>query len=145
MEGSGSGKMFFSAHYTMLPMGEEVVQANYECYGVSQGEKEENIFHNASVHIVGGLLATKGAFENESGLMSFTLPDGDQIFASYKGAGKVGKTAKGPYTIVGGTGKLVGVQGEGEFTRFMLHPTATGVGVGYCTIKGTWKTVEPKK
>jgi hypothetical protein len=145
MKGSGSGKMFFSVHYTMLPMGEEVVQGNYECYGVSQGETEDNILHNASVYIVGGTLAIKGAFDNESGLMCFTRPDGDQIFARYKGAGQLGKNAKGTYTIVGGTGKLVGVQGEGEFTRFMLRPTAKGVGAGYCIVKGNWETGEPKK
>jgi hypothetical protein len=62
-----------------------------------------------------------------------------------KGAGQLGKIAKGTYTIVGGTGKSVGVQGEGEFTRFMLRPTAKGVGAGFCIVKGNWKTVEPKK
>jgi hypothetical protein len=128
MKGSGSGKTFFSVHYTMLPMGEEVVQANYEANGVSQTEKEDNIFHNASVYVVGGLLAMKGTYENDSGVMCFTRPDGDQIFCTYKCAGQVAKSGKGTYTIVGGTGKLVGIQGEGDFTRFMLSPTPKGVG-----------------
>jgi hypothetical protein len=144
-EGSGTGKTFFSIHYTMLPMGEEIVQVNYEGYGVSETETEDNIFHNASVHVVGGTLSIKGAFENESGLMCFTRPDGDQIFATYKAAGQIGKTAKGTYTIVGGTGKLVGIQGGGEFTRFMLRPAAKGVGASYSISKGSWKIVEPKK
>lgn len=143
-EGSGTGKTFYSIHYTMLPMGEEVVQVNYECFGVSQGETEDNIFHNASVHVVGGTLAIKGAYENDSGLMCFTRPDGDQIFATYKSAGQIGKASKGTYTIVGGTGKLVGIRGKGEFTRFMLRPAGKGVGAGYSIAKGSWKIGEPQ-
>jgi hypothetical protein len=77
--------------------------------------------------------------------MCFTRPDGDQIFATYKCAGQVGKTGKGTYTIVGGTGKLLGIKGEGDFTRFMLRPTPKGVGAAYSIVKGNWKTVEPKK
>jgi hypothetical protein len=144
-EGSLSGKAFYSVHYTMLPMGEELVQINYQAYGVSQSETEEGIFNNASIHVVGGLLSIKGAYENDSGLMCFTRPDGDQIFQTYKCAGQVGKTAKGTFTIVGGTGKFVGIQGGGEFTRFMLRPATKEVGASYSISKGSWKIVEPEK
>ena len=144
-EGSGKGKSFYILNFTMLPMEKEVVQVNYEGYGISQGETEDNIFNNASIHVVGGTLATKGSYENDSGLISFTRPDGDQIFATYKCAGQLGKTGKGTYTIVGGTGKLVGIQGQGEFSRFMLRPPAKGVGASYSTTEGSWKIVEPTK
>jgi hypothetical protein len=144
-EGSGKGKSFYVLNFTMLPMGEEVVQVNYEGYGISQGEMEDNIFNNASIHVVGGLLEIKGTYENDSGLIGFSRPDGDQIFATYKCSGQIGKTGKGTYTIVGGTGKLVGIQGQGEFNRFMLRPPAKGVGASYSTTEGSWKIVEPSK
>ena len=144
-EGLLSGKTTYSVHYTMLPMGEERAQVNYEGYGVSESQTGEGLLHNASVHVVGGLQAIKGAYENDSGLVCYTRPDGDQIFTTYKCAGQVGKTGKGTFTIVGGTGKFVGVQGEGEFTRIMLRPAAKGVGASYAISKGSWKIVEPKK
>ena len=87
----------------------------------------------------------KGRYEDESGFICYTRPDGDQIFMIYKCAGTAGKTGKGTFTFVGGTGKFVGMQGDGEFTRLNLSPPAKGVSATFNTSKGNWKIVEPKE
>jgi hypothetical protein len=144
-EGSSSGKTTWTTHYTLLPMGKARVQINYEGYGVSQSATGEGLLHNASGHVLGGLIAVKGVYKNDSGLICFTRPDGDKIFMTYKCAGQAGKSGKGTLTYVGGTGKFIGIQGSGEFTRYMLRPPAKGAGASFSVSKSNWKIVEPKK
>ncbi len=144
-EGSGSGKTYWTTKFDVLPMGKGLVQINYEGWSVSQSDTGEGLLHNASGHVVGGLLAVKGAYENDSGLASYTRPDGDQIFLTYKTSGVLGKTGNGTFTFVGGTGKFVGIQGSGEFTRYMLRPPTKGFGASFTVTKSNWKIVEPKK
>ena len=117
-EGSTSDRSIWITHWTILPTGKDHSQINYEGYGVSQSDTGKGLLHNASAHVVGSLHVFKGAYEDDSGLVSFTRPDGDQIFITYKSAGQAGKTGKGTFTYVGGTGKFVGIQGSGEFTRY---------------------------
>jgi len=121
-EGSSSGKTYWTGTFDVLPMGKERVQMNYVGYSVVISDTKKDFTHLASGHVVGGLLAVKGVYKNDSGMMSFTRPDGDRIFATYKCSGTLGKNAKGTYTIVGGTGKFVGITGTGEFTRHSLRP-----------------------
>jgi hypothetical protein len=125
-------------------MGEERVQMNYVAYGVSVSDTGKGIFHNASGHVVEGLLAVKGIYENDSGFVSFTRPDGDKVFYTYKASGALGKSAKGTFTFVGGTGKFVGIQGSGEFTRHSLRPPAKGVFASFSVSKFNWKLPEVK-
>jgi hypothetical protein len=144
-EGSTSGRSTWITNFTLLPMGQERVQISYEGYGVSLSDTREGILHNASAYVVGSAHSFKGRYEDDSGFVRYTRPDGDQIFMTYKCAGEAGKTGKGTYTFVGGTGKFVGLQGSGEFTRFMLRPPKKGVGASLNISKGSWKIVEPKK
>jgi hypothetical protein len=57
-----------------------------------------------------------------------TTTNGDKYWLTYKASGKMGKptVVKGTFTYVGGTGKLTGIQGGGEFTRYTLQPPAEG-------------------
>jgi hypothetical protein len=142
-EGSTSDKTHWTGTFDVLPMGEERVQMNYVSYGVSVSDTGKGIFHNASGHVVGGLHAVKGAYE-DSGFGSYTLPDGDKVFFTYKASGTLRKSAKGTFTFVGGTGKFVGIQGGGEFTRHSLHPPAKGVFASFTISKGNWKLPEVK-
>ena len=144
-EGSTSGKTCWITKYNILPMGKGVVQINYEGWGVGQSDTGEGLLHNASGHVIGGLLAVKGVYKDDSGMCSFTRPDGDQVFFTYKTSGVAGKTGKGTFTYVGGTGKFVGLQGGGEFTRHTLRPPAKGFGASFSVSKSNWKIVEPKK
>ena len=56
-EGSSSGITYWITKYNILPMGKERVQINYEGWGVSQSPTGEGFLHNASGHVVGGLLS----------------------------------------------------------------------------------------
>jgi hypothetical protein len=139
-EGTLEGKTFFIAtNMNAFPMGNERVQINYEAYGVSQSVTGNGLFHNASVRVLGSFHAVKGIFENESGMGCFTRPDGDQIFMTYQAAGQVGKSAKGTWTLVGGTGECTGIQGSGEFTRIYLRPPAKDKPASISISKGSYK------
>ena len=143
-EGSMSGTTYWITKFNIFPMGKEIAQINYEGWGIAQSDTGEGITHNASCHVVGGLIAIKGVYENDSGLVSLTRPDGDQIFLRYKTSGVAGKTGKGTLTYVGGTGKFAGIQGTGEFSRIMLRPPAKGFGASLSVTKSNWKIVEPE-
>ena len=129
---------YYSATFKALPMGQERVQMTYENMGVIIGDTGNEILHNTSVRCLGALHAVKGA-TNNSGFCVGTRPDGDQIFWTYQSTGKVGVGAKGTSTIVGGTGKLTGIQGSSEFTDRSLRPAAEGTFQGYSRIKGQYK------
>ena len=138
-EGASSQTWAYSGTFKALPMGQERVQMNYETMGVVIGDTNEDLSHNASFRCLGALHTVKGEY-NESGFCVWTRPDGDQIFGTYKGTGRLGSGGKGSTAIVGGTGKLVGIQGNGEYTNFVtLRPAAEGTFQGYNRVKGQYK------
>ncbi len=143
-EGTSSGKGFYSGALQMLPMGKERVQINYEVYGILVDDSGKGLFHNASQHVLGAMHVVKGAIE-DSGFIVSTLPSGDKVFMTYRCSGKMGKptTVKGTFTYVGGTGKVSGIQGGGEFTRYSLQPPAKGRSASISVSKSHWKIVEP--
>lgn len=145
-EGTGTAKSYYSSSLQMLSMERERVQINYEGFGVIASDDGKGIFHNASQHVLGGMHVFKGAIE-DSGFIVTTLTNGDKTFATYKGSGKMGKPTivKGSYTYVGGTGKVSGIQGGGEFTRYTLQPPAKGQSNSFSTTKNHWKIVESKE
>jgi hypothetical protein len=42
-------------------------------------------------------------------------------------------------TYVGGTGKFIGIQGNGEFSRISVRPAAEGTVQGYNRVKDQYK------
>ena len=143
-EGSSSGRANWTGTYTVLSMGKELGQMTYEVYGVVVSDNGKGLLHNATAHAVGGGLMKKGTYDNDTGLISYTRPDGDQIFITYKVSGTAGKSGKGIGTIVGGTGKLVGITGTIEFTRYSLRPPTKGVLGSFSISKLSWKLPEKK-
>lgn len=141
-EGTESGTMSFSGPVKLLTMGKERVQMNYEGLGIYIGEGPMN---NASFRFMGALQIVKGVYDNDFGLLVFTTPEGDKAFATYEAAGRIGTGGKGTFKYVGGTGKLAGLQGGGEFTRISLRPSAEETIQGYNKVKGHWKLPETKK
>jgi len=137
-EGSGSQAWAWSGTFKALPMGQERVEMTWEIMGVVIADTSEDLFHNSSFRCLGALHAVKGEY-NESGFCVATRPDGDQVFFTIKGPGKLGVGAKGTSTIVGGTGKLTGVQGSPEYTVFDVRPAAEGTIQGYNRGKGHYK------
>lgn len=144
--GTGSAKGYYTGNLQMLPMEKERVQINYEGFGVISADTGQGLFHNSSQHVLGGMHVVNGAIE-DSGFLVITLLNGDKVFMTYKGSGKMGKSTivKGTFTYVGGTGKVIGIQGGGEFTRYSLQPPAKGKFASINVSKSHWKIVEPKK
>jgi hypothetical protein len=137
-EGTTLQTWYYSGTFKALPMGQERLQINYECLGVIIGDTSENIFHKASFRFLGSEHAVKGEFEG-SGFGVAVRPDGDQVFFTYNETGKLGTGSKGTWTIVGGTGKLAGIQGNGEYTCIDVRPAAEGTFQGYCPDKVHYK------
>ncbi len=145
-EGTGTGTGYYSGSIQMLPMEKERVQINYDVYGIMTSGSKQSIFHNSTQHVLGAMHVFKGAIE-DSGFIASTLTSGDKVFMTYKASGKMGKPpiVKGVTTIVGGTGKLKGIQGGGEFTRYSLQPPAKGAAASFSVSKIHWEIVEPTK
>jgi hypothetical protein len=139
-EGLISSVSAYSGTFKMLAMGQERVQITYETLGVIMSDTGEGIFHNAAFRCIGAMHVVKGAFDDDSGFCVATRPDGDQAFQTYKAAGRLGTPVKGTAVWVGGTGKLTGIQGTSEFTRFnTLKPAAEGTFQGYNRMKSSYK------
>ena len=143
-EGSATIRAYWVVTLTALPMGKELVQMNYDGYGVVVSDTGKGLLHNATAKVVGGMLISKGAYENDSGLVIYTRPDGEKIFATFKGSGQMGKSAKGTGTIVGGTGKFEGITGTVDYNRYQLRPPTEEVGASIMVAKETWKLPDKK-
>jgi hypothetical protein len=137
-EGSDTVKTGFITTAQVLAQGKEYLQWNYVANGVVQTENEASPLYMSSTHCVGSLKAIKGEYK-EIGLCTYTRPDGSQIYGSYEGTGKLGQGAKGSFTFVGGTEKLVGITGGGEWTRTSLKGPANGVGASITKFTYNWK------
>ena len=140
-EGSGENTLVYTGTFTALPMGKERLQMNYESFGVIPDATPESPIYNSTVHCLGSLHGVKGIYENDSGLCSYTRPDGDMIFVTYKATGKLGgQGGKGTWSFVGGTGKFVEIQGGGEFDRLPgFRPSGEGTFQGMNKSRGQWK------
>lgn len=139
-EFTGTGITAYSGTFKTIAMGQERVLMTYEVLGVVISDTGEGAHHNASVRCVGSIYAIKGVYEDgNNGFCVHTRPDGDQIFMTTKSSGTLGRGSKGTYTLVGGTGKMTGIQGGGEFTEFPLRPAAEGTFQGYNRVKGQYK------
>ena len=138
-EGTTSFTCALSGTFKVLPMGQERIQMTYELMGVIIGDTREDINHNTSIRCLGGLHAVNGEYKDDSGFCVVTRPDGDQTFVTYKAAGKLGGMSKGTSTVVGGTGKLVGIQGSTEYTGIPVRPAADGTFQGYFRHKNQYK------
>lgn len=126
-EGTGKSHAVYSGTLKVLPLGKGEAQIQYEVAGITMSDTGEGLLHNASVRCMGGMHVVNGEFNDESGACVYTRPDGDQVFQVHKAAGKAGVAAKGTFTFVGGTGKLAGIQGGGEFVRSNVRPAAEGM------------------
>jgi hypothetical protein len=138
-EGSSSYIIGYSGTYKTVAMGQERFQMTYEVLGVIVSDASDCILQNASLRCIGSYHVIKGAYEDDSGFCVCTRPDGDQLFTSYKASGRLGAVGKGTVTYVGGTGKFIGIQGSGEFSRINVRPAAEGTLQGYNRVKDHYK------
>lgn len=127
----------------VLPVGEGRVFMNYEATGLVLANAGEGLFHEATIRVLGNLTAEKGKFNDERGWGVWSLQNGDKVFMTYTWTGEVKQggsgEAMGTVTIMGGTGKCVGIRGSFPATRRMVKTSIEGVGQSYlkATIKYT--------
>lgn len=137
-EGSGTGTTYFTSTSQIHAQGKENVVINYEARGVAATDNETSPFYMSSGICVGSVKGMKG-FLKESGLCTYTRPDGDQIYMSYTVDGIMGAPMRGTFTLVGGTGKCTGLTGTGEFVRTSLKGPAKGISASFSKSNTSWK------
>jgi hypothetical protein len=139
-EGTISGVRPFSTTFLKtVAMGKERVAFVYEATGVHIDDSKDSILHNSSYRCVGSTALVKGAVE-DTGFCVNIRPDGDQIFNTYKSTGVIGTGIKRTWTLVGGTGKFVGIEGGGENEAAPgIRPAAEGSMQGYTRMTGQYK------
>jgi hypothetical protein len=138
-EGEGICKTAMSWTMKTIPMGKERLHANFEVTGVVVEAPADSPLFNATFYALGSVHAIKGAYE-ESGFIRWTRPDGDQIFATYNVAGKMGGERKITQTFVGGTGKCAGITGGGEAIGIRgLRPATKEIRMAVSVGKFHWK------
>lgn len=137
-EGSGdyrSGKM---GNFTVLPMGKERFQMNWEETGVVVSAPENSPLHNATFRDMGTLHTIKGKYKS-TGFVEFTCTNGDKIYATLEGQGVMGGSSSSVGKFVGGTGACTGITGTFEIKgtpgiKAAKKGTYQGISVG----KVTW-------
>jgi hypothetical protein len=108
-----------------------------EYTGVFIGSTPADILHNASFHCVTLGVIMKGAYEDKN-MCIFTRPDGDRIFVQSDGGGPLPTGVKRTHRLLAGTGKFVGIEGEGTGQPSPpTKPTLEGSnqGIGNWTLK----------
>ena len=83
-----------------------------------------SIFDKSTMHCIGGLTLVAGKFDDETGMCTFYLMDGEKVFINYKGKGTGGQGGSGDFVIVGGTGKYEKISGTGFSSRQNLKGKA---------------------
>ena len=138
-EGSGAYRSGRSAKVTVLKLGEERLQINFDETGIVVEAPADSPFVNASFNTMGTVHAVDGNF-TYSGAALWTRPNGEQIYGVFKGHGKLGASTNTSLDIVGGQGACTGITGSMELTA---GPYAKSSKQGYSmgTTVGTvrWK------
>lgn len=137
-EGTFSGTGIGTLTIKVLPQGKERLATTWEFLGAIVSDDPRSLTHNSSVRCLGSVHIVNGAYEEFTNACTFTRPDGDQVFTIEKGTGKIGMSS-GTSSIVGGTGKLVGIRGGYEWTRYNVRPAADGTLQSVTKAKGSYK------
>lgn len=115
----------------VLPLGEDRNFITSESFGVLISEDGKGLFHEATAHSSGSYLMEKGVSKHHVGYVCWVLKNGDKVFGTFSLEIKTGVPTKGKVTIIGGTGKCVGIQGSWEITQYPLRPAVEGIGQAY--------------
>ena len=139
-EGTGSGRDFASGIWKGYPLEEGTQFMTWEQKGVMLDDDPKSPFHNMSSNCAGVQLWNKGV-GTTLGYCIGLAPDGDKTLFEVKQENlKPGPgLKKGTWKYIGGTGKFVGIEGEGEYTNYGVRPAADGT---YQTVgknTGSWK------
>ena len=139
-EGSGEYRSAKSTIPTVLTMGKERMQMNYEQLGAVVSAPENSPFHNASFRVVGTLHAIKGKWDGD-GMVEWTCTNGDKIYSTFKAQGVFGGGPSSSInTFIGGTGACTGITGTLELKGVPgVKPSKKGTFQNISVGKVTWK------
>jgi hypothetical protein len=109
---TGSAKL---AAYTVcrslgaIDMGTLGSQSSADCVGIVKSKEAAKTLDNLAIHCLEESRARADGYKF-TGTCIQTDADGDKIFMSYEGP------ESGPLSLIGGTGKYVGIEGTGTWT-----------------------------
>ena len=109
-EGSGDYRSGKNGTFTLLPMGKERAQMNFEEVGVVVSAPENSPFHNATFRDMGTSHIIKGKWKS-TGFIEYTFTNGDKIYGTFEAQGTMGGSGGGDVKLVGGTGTCTGITG----------------------------------
>ena len=138
-EGKGEYRSAKSTVYTVLPVGKERVQMNYDQTGAVVIAPMDSPLYNATFWSIGSMHAIKGRFKG-SGFILFTNSAEEKIYATAEFEGVLGGSYKCHLEFVEGTGSCSGIQGGVDFEGVPgLKPSKTGIGNGISVGTVNWK------
>ena len=123
--------LIFYATAKALPMGEDRGFVTLDIFGVLLCDEGKGLFHEATSHTAGSFFREKGVSKDYVIYGYYLLKNGDKVFVVLNAEIKPGVPAKGKVTIIGGTGKCAGIQGNWEYTTTALRPAVEGISQGY--------------
>jgi len=116
----------------VLPLGEDRNFITFEATGIFISDEGKGLFHEATARSIGSVLIEKGVSKNYGGYFCFFLKNGDKVFVTFSAPeSKAGAPMTGKTTIIGATGKSIGIQGSWDWTFYPLRPAAEGIGQSY--------------
>ncbi len=71
------GTAFYSGPTKVQQQGPDNVYATWEVYGINLNDAGSGLFHESTLHVMGGTFAEKGVIEEE-GAATFSLKNGEQ-------------------------------------------------------------------
>lgn len=138
-EGSGDYRSGRTAQVSVLKMGEEYMQINFDETGIVVDAPADSPFVNASFNTMGTIQAVNGVF-TYSGAALWTRPNGEEIYGIFQGKGKLGVGSTTSLEIVGGQGECAGITGtmdlqSGPYAKSSKKGYSMGTSLG----KVSWK------
>ncbi len=138
-EGSGEYRSGRSAQLSILKLGKEYMQINYDETGIVVEAPANSPFYNASFNTMGTIQAVNGIF-TYSGAALWTRPNGEEIYGIFTGEGKLGEGSTTSLQIVGGKGECAGITGSMDLRSGpSAKSSKQGWGVGTTVGKVNWK------
>ena len=138
-EGSGDYRSGKTMTPSVLTMGKERGQMNFEEIGVVVSAPKNSPFHNATFRDIGTAHVIKGKWKG-SGMVEWTSTNGDKFYATFEAQGVMGGPSTSIGTIVGGTGTCTGITGNFEIKNTPgIKPAKKGIFQGISVGKVTWK------
>ena len=119
------------ATFKDLPLNKGCVFRTWEAFGIVMSDTGTGLFHGATVRCVGSVYVDNGVFEGDVAYGYYLLQSGDKVFFKTTFVRKPGNPTKATTTLIGGTGKCVGIQGSYDLVGYSLKPAMEGIGQSY--------------